>query len=475
MRLLPSSLFGRTLLVLAAGLIVAQLASVVLNLFDRGSAVYRLAAYQIAARIAQNARILNYLPPAEREHVVKQIDGSYLRASLSERSLAVRKGFAEHDRYEQAFLVSLKRQLGAPWPVSVEITSRPRAAADPGASGDAFEIWLARHFYYLLPGSFSLVAQVGLEDATVAVFHAVIPQEPLSRLESLLPQLLLLIGVCFALSAVLVYMTTRSLGQLSRAADAIGENPERAAPLPETGPSEVRPVIAAFNRMKARVHEYVLERTRLLGAISHDLKTPITRLRLRTEMLADAELRAKMQRDLDEMEAMVASTLEFFRNLGREPERRPIDVGALVESVCEDRRESGHTVSIDGSPRLPYDGHPHALRRCLENLVENAVRYGGKTAHIEIDDSAESLRIAVRDRGPGIPEAELERVFEPYYRLECSRNPESGGVGLGLSIARNIARWHGGEVRLRNAEGGLVAELLLPRKAQRHTLAKVPG
>jgi signal transduction histidine kinase len=160
---------------------------------------------------------------------------------------------------------------------------------------------------------------------------------------------------------------------------------------------------------------------------------------------------------------MVGATLDFFAVVGKGAGRQPVDVGALIESVCEDRRESGQTLSVRGAPREPYRADPQALRRCLENLIENAVRYGS-CAEIEIEDSAERLRIAIRDRGPGIPEAELERVFEPFYRLDDSRNMDSGGTGLGLSIARNIARWHGGDVRLHNASpAGLVAELALPR------------
>jgi protein-histidine pros-kinase len=215
--------------------------------------------------------------------------------------------------------------------------------------------------------------------------------------------------------------------------------------------------------MQARVRRQLRERAQLLGAISHDLKTPITRLRLRSELLQDAALRAKMQRDLDEMEAMVASTLDFFSTVGDESRRQPVDIAALVDSVCEDRREAGEAVSVRGAPRAPYRADPQALRRCLDNLVGNAVRYGG-CAEVEIDDSEQKLRILVRDRGPGIPPEELERVFEPYYRLESSRNRASGGTGLGLSIARNIARWHGGDIRLDNAAGGgLTAELRLPR------------
>jgi signal transduction histidine kinase len=464
MRLLPASLFGRTLLILAAGLLLAQAASVVMNLFDRGSSVYRLAAYQIATRIAQSARILNRLPSAERNLVVEELDGRHLRVALSREPVAIERGYEEHDRYEKAFAESLQRQLGAPWPVSVEIAQLPRTRRAPGDGTVAtpFEVWVARHFYFLLPGAFSLVAQVRLEDGTFAVFYAAIPQEPLSRLESLAPRLLLLVLVCFALAAVLVRMTTRSLSELARAADRLGENLE-GPPLPERDPSEIRRVIAAYNRMLARVREQIAERTWLLGAISHDLQTPITRMRLRCEVMRDAGLRAKMERDLHEMGAMVGSTLEFFRALGSGLRRRPVDVGALVESLCEDRRESGESVIVNGAPHARYDADPQSLRRCIENLVGNAVRYGG-AAEIGIEDDAKQLRISVRDRGPGIPEEQLERVFEPYYRVEGSRNRASGGTGLGLSIARNIARWHGGDIRLRNAPGGgLIAQLSLPR------------
>ena len=174
----------------------------------------------------------------------------------------------------------------------------------------------------------------------------------------------------------------------------------------------------------------------------------------------------KFVRDLDEMEAIAASTLEFFRSLGKEPQRRPLDVAALIESLCEDWRESGADASVSGAPRGPYNAHPQALRRCLNNLIENALRYGGR-ADLTIDDDGQTLRIEVRDRGPGIPADQLETVFEPFFRLEGSRSRDSGGVGLGLSIARNIARWHGGDIHLRNAPGGkgLIAELVLPRSA----------
>jgi len=181
-------------------------------------------------------------------------------------------------------------------------------------------------------------------------------------------------------------------------------------------------------------------------------------------MLDDETLRARFLHDLDEMEAMVGSSLEFFRSLGHEPRRQPTDIGALVESIAEDWRAMGASVELHGAPRGPYPAHPAALRRCLDNLVGNAIRYGER-ARIAIDDDAQRLRICVEDDGPGIPDEALERVFEPFYRLEGSRNRASGGSGLGLSIARNIARWHGGDLILqgRPQHKGIIAQLTLPR------------
>jgi len=462
-RLWPRSLFGRTLLVLALGLLLAQLASVLINLFDRGSAVYRLSAQQIAVRIAHTARLLNRLPEQARAEVIDELSGTDVQLLLSSQPIAVTRGFVELDVYEEAFARVVRRNLGRPLKTTVEITSLPRSRGETREDASAFDLWVGRHFYFLLPGTFFVVAQVTLDDGANAVFFARIPQERLSRLETLAARLALWIAIVFLLAAFVVRMVTRPLGRVAHAAEAIGTNPE-GAPIPEEGPEEVRTLIAALNRMQTQVHSYVLERAGMLSAISHDLKTPIARMRLRAEMLADETVRAKFVHDLDEMEGMVGSTLELFRSLGREPRRQPLDVGALVESIVEDWRAMGHEVAVRGSAQATYEGHPGALRRCIDNLVSNAIRYGDR-ARIAVLDDPRRLRIEVEDDGPGIPEDALERVFEPFYRLEASRNRASGGSGLGLSIARNIARWHGGELRLRNRaqHKGITAELDLPR------------
>ena len=231
----------------------------------------------------------------------------------------------------------------------------------------------------------------------------------------------------------------------------------------EDGPVEVRRAAKAFNAMQQRLARFISDRVRILAAMSHDLKTPITRLRLRAEMLEDEAVRGKFERDLAEMEAMVTQALEFMRDSSAEERVQQVDLMALLETLRNDYRDSGRSVEISGRVGNPYAGRPLALRRCLTNLVENAVRYG-EAAAIAVEDGAKEVVVRIRDRGPGIPEAELERVFEPFYRGEASRSRETGGTGLGLGIARNIARAHGGDIALRNyPAGGLEAVLTLPR------------
>lgn len=468
MRLQPRSLFGLMMLVLAVGLVLSELVSQTVNFIDRGSGVYRLGAQQTAHRIAEAARILSRLPPEQRGAVIGEMSGTTFSVVLAAAPIDVGEGYAEHDRYEQALSGAIQRNLPPAWRTSVEIVRlgrerRPRnyAAAEIGP----FEQWIARHFYYILPGAYSVVSQIRLEDGTMAVFYARIPQEPLSRLETLLPRLLLSLAIFTLLGAVAIATITRSLKRLAGAAERAGTDPE-GAPMPEEGPREVRSVIRAFNNMRLQLRRYVMERARIFGAMSHDLRTPITRMRLRAEMIDDAAVRSKFVRDLDEMEAMAGSALEVFRSLGAEPRRQPLDVGALVESMCEDWVGAGRDVETQGRSAIPYNADPGSLRRCLDNLVENALRYGGR-ARISIEDDQEALRIVVRDDGPGIPEQDLERVFEPFVRLDSSRSRESGGTGLGLAIARNIARTHGGDIALRNAPDGkgLIAELILPRES----------
>jgi len=256
---------------------------------------------------------------------------------------------------------------------------------------------------------------------------------------------------------------TRPLSDLSRAADSVGRE-LRPAQLAERGARELRDAARAFNTMHDRLRRYLDSRTRVLAAMSHDLKTPLTRLRLQVETLDNPALQARIGRELDEMESMVREALSLFRGLDDGEPPAPVDVNALLAQIRSEFTDMGALVTVSGTATRPLVAKPQALKRCLTNLVANAIKFGTR-ADISVEDGAE-LVVRVRDHGPGIPESELERVFEPFYRLESSRNRDSGGTGLGLSIARDIAQVHGGTLSLANLPGGgLEALLRLPRRA----------
>jgi signal transduction histidine kinase len=307
-----------------------------------------------------------------------------------------------------------------------------------------------------------LRTEVQLQDGRWARFDLEQPaaQQALPlRLALTLAVLLLSVLV---LSYVAVRWVVRPLRELTQAAEALGRDLDRA-PLPEDGPLEVQQAARAFNTMQQRLAGFINDRTRVLAALSHDLKTPLTRMRLRAELMDDEELRSKFESDLGEMQTMVAQTLEFMRGLGGKEPRGPVDVDALAAVLQADQTALGRTLRIEGQARAPWIGSASLLKRCLGNLVDNAAAYGTE-ATLRIEDTPQQLVMQILDSGPGIPEAELERVFEPFYRLEASRNRATGGTGLGLGIARNIARGFGGDVVLRNRpEGGVAAIVTLPR------------
>jgi signal transduction histidine kinase len=314
------------------------------------------------------------------------------------------------------------------------------------------------------PGGVFFTVQIALRDGTWVTFDSQLSPEATAMPLRLALTLLVLLGTVIVLSLIAVRWVTGPLAALATAAEKLGEDINRP-PLPETGPSEAQRAARAFNTMQQRLSRFIADRTRIFTAMSHDLKTPLTRLRLRAEMLEDEALRVKFAKDLEEMEAMVTQTLDFMRDASTGEALQRVDLMALLESLQTDYRDSGQKVGIEGNVSRPYQGRPLALRRCLTNLLDNAIRYGGG-ATIKLDDGEDRLSIRVLDDGPGIPEQELEQAFEPFFRGEASRSRETGGTGLGLGIARIIARAHGGDLQLRNRpEGGLEAMLTLPRNS----------
>jgi signal transduction histidine kinase len=256
-------------------------------------------------------------------------------------------------------------------------------------------------------------------------------------------------------------MTTQPLKQLAQAAKDLG-NDINHPPLALTGASEIRQASAAFNAMQARIRQYILQRTQMLAAITHDLQTPLTRMRLRLEKVSDRELQERLIGDLSAMQAMVREGLDLARSMDTTETMQMLDLDSLLDSVWADANDASQAVTLDGRASMALLGRPMDLRRCLVNLIDNAVKYG-REAMVVVDRIGGAARIRIRDKGPGIADAELARVFEPFYRVETSRSRESGGTGLGLTIARNIAEQHGGSIALANLpEGGLEVTLMLP-------------
>jgi signal transduction histidine kinase len=463
MRWLPRTLFSRLVLVLLAGLLVAQLVSFAIHMQERGELLLRAGGVQSAQRIADVVRLLEPADANGRRAIANVLAEPPLVVRL-DRPLLPPAGDA--GSRATLFATLIRRALDDAWTVeAVAIEAVAESAGPPhgrGGWGPGAMHGHAGGGPQRRPPGLAFVAQVRLRDGTLVTFDARQAEPSAGWPYRLLASLAVLLVAVVAVSLLAVRWTTRPLKALADAADDLGRNIHRP-PMAESGPVEVARAAHAFNTMQARLVAYVRERASVLAAMSHDLKTPVTRLRLRAELLPDPELRRKFTHDLQEMEAMVAATLDYLRGAQGGEAVQPVDMQALLESVQADVAETGGEVELSGRPLAPYAGQPVALKRCIRNLVENAVKYGQR-AWVGVQDGAEALQIVVRDDGPGIPEEELERAFEPFHRVETSRNRETGGTGLGLTIARSIAGLHGGRLTLHNRpEGGLEARLALPR------------
>ncbi|GAA5265976.1 two-component system, OmpR family, sensor kinase [Acidiphilium sp. MT5] len=278
--------------------------------------------------------------------------------------------------------------------------------------------------------------------------------------------------IMFVLGAAMIIWAvlrlTAPVRTLAAAAEQLGRDIGNAPSLPESGPSEIATAAIAFNTMAARIRRFVEDRTFLLTAIGHDLRTPITRLKLRVEFLEDEAVRDKFMADLDELEAMVASTLAFGRDIAASEAMVPVDIATLLRTALDEAADvatdGAECVSFSGPDHLTLRVRPLSLKRALANLIANAINYGGAARVSLRQAQRDMVRIDIEDDGPGIPAAELERVFEPFRRIETSRNRRTGGTGLGLAIARNAVRAHGGDITLANRPGGagLIASVFLP-------------
>lgn len=430
----PRTLYARLALIFIVGLVLAQTMSVWLTMTERDQTMTNVMMGYIQREVTSSVALLDHLPPSEREAWLPR---------LARRTYTFTLG---------------PGVTGAP--PDVELSAR---VAQSIADGIGKRYPLTAN---AVPGDPNrLQVHLQLSDGTpLTIDYRPVPQAPLSGWLPLvlLLQLAVLAGCCW----LAVRLATRPLSQLARAADTLGPD-LKAERLPEDGPDEVARAARAFNAMQDRIKMYMTERLQILAAISHDLQTPITRMRLRIDVMDDSAQGARLQQDLHEMETMVKEGVTYARTMhGATEVPCRIDPDALFDSLVLDYVDAGKEVTLHGRIDTPLTTRPQALRRIIGNLVDNALKFSG-TAEIDVASSpAGPVTISVLDRGPGIPDESLEAVFEPFVRLEGSRNRQTGGTGLGLAIARQLALAMDATLSLQNRPGGgLEARLVLKRAA----------
>jgi signal transduction histidine kinase len=450
----PRSLIAQTIIVLMVGLTASHLLSMVVYSGDRISALTRQGDRATAMRVADAANLILRTPAADRTDLVARFAGLSLNATLHEAA-----PFAAPEA-PNAETEAVRGDIAARLP--------PAAAADVQvmlqAQQDHATMTVVHHLRDALYGEPErMIVRAALPLPGGGWLQLVAPPPEEGADHSALASMAAMVAAIVVAAVWVVRRMTAPLKTLADAARRMARD-VNAPDLPETGPAEVREAIAAFNTMRNEVRRLLDNRTLMLAAISHDLRTPITLLRLRVEAFAPGDDRDRMLGSLADMERMIASTLGFARQDAADEPHAVLDLAALLDAMAADMQDVGLDVAYAGPQgHVRLACRPQALKRAIANIVDNAVNYGGR-AEIDLKVAADTLRLTVADYGPGLPPDELEKVFQPFYRCEASRSRSTGGSGLGLSIARDIVAAHGGTIALANrAGGGLVVTIALPR------------
>ncbi|MCG8509891.1 MAG: ATP-binding protein [Rhodospirillales bacterium] len=487
-RVWPRSLVGRTVYVLLAGLLISNLVGFAVHWSERSRVLSDTVARQAAQGIAALAPVLENAPPEARSALARQLQSRGMRVVWTpDRAMA--KASSGVDPWAGTLRAAIIEELGEEtaerlmvsildWRELAELPGLPRANdiggrfrrgdrsyGDRPFGGDGMKMG-RRHDTKKppFPGRIALIS-LQIEDGSWLNFFRPAWEIRPFWTTGVVPPLLITALLIIAISVFAVWRATAPLAMFARAAERLGRD-VNAPPMEEKGPIEVGRAARAFNDMQTRIRSFIDDRTQLLAAISHDLRTPITRMRLRAEFVEDEEQRQKMLHDLEEMEAMIAATLSFARDDVAREERVRLDLADLLQSRCDENSDAGNQADYEGETHLVFEGAPIALKRAFDNLIDNAIKYGGR-AHVKLAAEPDGVIITISDNGPGIAEDQLENVFTAFYREEKSRNRETGGVGLGLAVVRSVIRAHGGDVSLsNNPEGGLKATVWLPMSSE---------
>lgn len=466
-RLLPGSVGGWLILLIVTGLVASQAVALVIHHAGRREAQTLLENIRIAERVIGLARLLHAVPAERRPDLIRRLSHPAVIVTWEPNSAIdpTVPGNPKADLMLEAIgertgglqLRTLRVQYAdAPLlPVGGEVIGTLLGEGETELRGTLRQLLEQR------PAAPVFVISLQFMDSTwLNVAAADEETVPVWSLDSFA-----LVGVVLAIVIGLSVWGTRRLTAplhtLAGAAERLGLD-VNAPPVAERGPDDLRHAIRAFNGMQARIRRFVEERTRMIAAISHDLRTPITRLRLRAELIEDAEQQRKMIADLDDMETMINATLAFAREEANPEPRRAVDLAALLRDVCEHLPGAVFTDAGDAAGAQGFVGQPVALRRGFTNVIANACKYGD-VARVVLSVDGDALVVTVDDDGPGLPAEELESVFRPFYRVEQSRSRETGGTGLGFTVARAVFRAHRGDVTLANRPaGGLSATIRLP-------------
>lgn len=463
-RLLPRSLTGQTLLVLLLALALSHVIGITVYSHDRKQAVAYTEAHDLADRVVGLVNLLQRLPPEWRQDIVRQSDGRTFHVMLSSGPDVI----SEQD-LDEALSSEVARYIRNQFPdwrggerVHVSLAASPffeaekvmrnQSIMEPETSLDVRSPRQAYDYLHI---------SVQFEDDAWLNLVGALPRTELLQIG---PAAAYILSVTVGVGAVamwLVFRVTAPLTRFARAADRLGKD-ITAEPLAENGPTEVAEAARAFNAMQDRLRRLIQNRTEMLAAISHDLRTPVTLLRLRAEAMDDPCERAKLLGTLAEMESMIGSVLTFTKATVLDEPQREVDLSALLGSICDDAADAGAVVEFEAPDKIIYSCRRMGLKRALTNLIDNAVKYGG-CARVALERRRDGIAIVIDDDGPGIPVEEQRHVFMPFHRIEGSRNQTTGGVGLGLSIAQMIVHGHGGRIELANRpQGGLRVNVLLP-------------